>query len=104
MTQRKFELHDGQKGAAIAIRVTPRAAQNKIIGALSDGTIKIHLTAESAEGQDNSMLIEFLSEILGIPEDRIDVVAGDAGKDKLVSVLDMDVDTLHKRIVENIEY
>ena len=103
MTQRKFELHDGKKGAAIAIRVTPRAAQNKIIGALSDGTIKIHLTAEPADGQDNGMLVEFLSEILGIPEDRLEVVAGDAGKDKLVSVLDMDVETLHKRIVENIE-
>ena len=103
MTQRKFELHDGQKGAAIAIRVTPRAAQNKIIGALSDGTIKIHLTAEPVDGQDNSMLVEFLSEVLGVPEDRIEVVAGDAGKDKLVSVLDMDVETLHKRIVENIE-
>jgi hypothetical protein len=30
-------------------------------------------------------------------------VAGDMGRDKLVSILDMDSETLHKKIVENIE-
>ena len=103
MTQRNFKLHDGKKGAALAIRVTPRAAQNKIIGALSDGTIKIHLATDSAGEQDNKTLVGYLSEVLGIPKDRIEVVAGDSGKDKLISVLDMDVDTLHKRIVAHID-
>lgn len=101
MTQRDFVLHDGKKGAALAVRVTPRAAQNKIVGALSDGTIKIHL--EAAPAEDNNLLVEFLSGILGVAKDRIEVVAGGMGKDKLISVLDMDVDTLHRRIVENID-
>ena len=103
MTQRNFKLHDGKKGAALAIRVTPRAAQNKIIGALSDGTIKIHLATDSTGEQDNKTLVGYLSEVLGIPKDRIEVVAGDSGKDKLISVLDMDVDTLHQRIVAHID-
>ena len=102
MTQRKFELHDGKKGAALAVRVTPRATQNKIIGALSDGTIKVHLDVP-ADGQENEQLISFLAEVLEIPVNLIEIVAGDSGKDKLVSVLDMDAETLHKRIVENIE-
>lgn len=103
MTQRNYKLHDGKKGAAIAVRVTPRATKNQIIGALSDGTIKIHIAAVPAEGQANEELIEFLSDILEVSKDRIEVVAGDTGRDKLVSVLDMDSDTLHKKIVENIE-
>lgn len=103
MTQRKFELHDGKKGAALAVRVTPRATQNKIVGALSDGTIKIHLAAEPTNGQDNNTLVEFLSEVLEIPDYLIEIVAGNLGKDKLVSVLDMDAETLHKRIVDNID-
>lgn len=103
MTQRNYNLHDGKKGAAIAVRVTPRATRNQIIGALSDGTIKIHLKAAPVEGQINDQLVEYLAEVLGIPQDRIEVVAGDAGKDKLISVLDMDSETLHKKIVENIE-
>lgn len=103
MAKRKYELHDGKKGSALAIRITPRAANNQIIGALHDGTIKIHIKASPAEGQANDELIDFLSGILDVAKDRIEVVAGDTGRDKLVSVLDMDSDTLHKKIVENIE-
>ena len=103
MTQRNYKLHNGKTGAALAVRVTTRAMNNKILGALSDGTIKIHIAAAPTDGQDNEALIEFLSEILDITKDRIEVVAGDTGRDKLISVLDMDSQTLHKKIVENIE-
>jgi uncharacterized protein (TIGR00251 family) len=103
MTERNYKLHNGKKGAAIAVRVTTRATKNKILGALSDGTIKMHIAAAPVDGQDNEALIDFLSDILDISKDRIEVVAGDSGRDKLVSVLDMDSQTLHKKIVENIE-
>lgn len=102
MTKRKYKLHDGKKGAALAIRVTSRATENKIVGALSDGTIKIHIAAQS-KGKVNNELVNFLSGILKIPNDSIEIVAGDTGRDKLVSILDMDTETLHKKIVENIE-
>jgi len=103
MTQRNYKLHNGKKGAALAIRVTTRATENKIIGALSDGTVKMHIAAEPTGGQANEELVKFLSAILGVDEKRIEVVAGDTGRDKLVSVLDMDAETLHKKIVENID-
>jgi uncharacterized protein (TIGR00251 family) len=103
MAQRDYKLHNGKKGAAIAVRVTPHATKNEIVGALQDGTIKIHIVVDPAQGQANGELIEFLSGVLGIPKDRIEVVAGSMGRDKLVSVLDMDSETLHKKIVESIE-
>jgi uncharacterized protein (TIGR00251 family) len=103
MSQRNYKLHNGKKGAALAIRVTTRAKENKIIGALSDGTIKMHIAAEPTEGKANEELVSFLAAVLGVGKDRIEVVAGDTGRDKLVSVLDMDSETLHKKIVENID-
>jgi len=103
MTDRNFRLHDGKKGAAIAVRLTTRASKNQIIGALSDGTIKIHVTAAPADGQANDELVNFLADVLGVGTSRIEVVAGETGRDKLISVLDMDAETLHKKIVENIE-
>lgn len=103
MGQRNYHLHDGKKGAAIAVRVTPRSSRNQIVGVLHDGTIKIHVTAAPTEGEANDALIKFLSDVLGIPKSRIDIVAGATGRDKLISVLDMDADVLHKKIVENIE-
>jgi hypothetical protein len=100
MERRKFELHDGKRGAALAVRVTPRASRNEIFGVLNDGTVKIHLTAPPVEGQANEALLNFLSEVLGVPVSRLDIVAGKTGRDKLVSVLGMDAETVHKRIVK----
>jgi uncharacterized protein YggU (UPF0235/DUF167 family) len=41
MAPKKYHLHNGQKGSALAIRVTPRASHNEIVEILSDGTEKI---------------------------------------------------------------
>jgi len=101
MERRNFELHDGKRGAALAVRVTPRASRNEVFGVLNDGTVKIHLTAPPVEGQANEALLKFLSEVLGVPLSRLDIVAGKTGRDKLVSVLDMDAETVHKRIVKH---
>lgn len=38
MADRKFQMHDGQKGSALAVRVTPRASRNEIVEILDDGT------------------------------------------------------------------
>ena len=103
MADRKFQLHDGKRGAALAVRVTPRASKNQIVGALSDGTIKIRITAAPTEGQANEELVKFLSDVLGVAKSRIEIVAGNTGRDKLISILDMDAETLHKKIVESIE-
>lgn len=103
MTQRNYKLHDGKKGAAIAVRLTTRASKNQIVGALNDGTIKVRVTAAPTEGQANDELVKFLSDVLDVPKSRIEIVAGSTGRDKLISVLDMDAETLHKKIVENIE-
>ncbi len=102
MVGRKYHLHDGKKGAALAIRVTPRASRNEIVEILSDGTVRIRLTAPPVEGKANEALIKFLSQVLDVPSSRIEIVAGETGRDKLVSILDLDADTVHSRILHNI--
>jgi uncharacterized protein (TIGR00251 family) len=99
MGSRSFRLHDGKSGAALAVRVTPRASKNEIVDILSDGTVKVHLTAPPVEGKANEALLKFLSKVLDVPLIRLDVVAGATGRDKLISVIDMDASTLHKKIV-----
>ena len=102
MTKRKFRFHDGKSGAALTIRVTPRARRNEIVEILSDLTIKIRLTAPPVEGKANQALVEFLSEVLDIPKSKIEIVAGDTGRDKIVSILEADSDTVHKKLLEHI--
>ena len=102
MAQRKYHLHDGKKGAALAIRVTPRARRNEVVGILNDGTIRIRITAPPVEGKANEALVKYLSSVLGISQSRIEIVAGQKGRDKLVSVLDMAPETAHQKILENL--
>ena len=102
MSARRYHLHDGKKGAALAIRVTPRARRNEIVEVLHDQTVKIRLTAPPVEGKANKALIKFLSDVLDVPKSRIEIVAGQTGRDKLVSILDMDGDEVHKKIISNL--
>jgi len=100
---RKFVLHSGQRGSAVAVRITPRASRNQIVGVLNDGTIKVHLASEPADDELNVELVAYLADVLGVPKSRVEIVAGKNGRDKLVSVLDMDVDTAHKRVLAHME-
>jgi len=103
MSPRKYHLHDGKKGAALAVRVTPRASKNEIVEVRNDGTVKVHLTAPPVEGKANEALLKYLSAILEVPISHLEVVAGATGRDKLISVLEMDSATLHKKILEHID-
>ena len=99
MSKRDFHLHGGRMGSAIAVRVTPRASRNKIVEILADGTIRIHIAAPPVDGEANEALIRFLAEVLNVPKSRLEIVAGESGRDKLISVLDMDAETVQQRLV-----
>jgi uncharacterized protein (TIGR00251 family) len=100
--ERKFELHGGKQGSAIAVRVTPRMARNEIYEILDNGTIKIRLTAPPVDGKANQALLDFLSKILKVPVSNLEIIAGQTGKDKLVTVLNMDAEKVQSIILENL--
>jgi hypothetical protein len=102
MADRKFQMHDGQRGSALAVRVTPRASRNEIVEVLDDGTIRVRIAASPADEEANAVLLEFLADILGVTKNKLDIVAGVAGRDKLIAVVDMDMDTVNSRIVAHI--
>ncbi|HEX7975686.1 MAG TPA: DUF167 domain-containing protein [Anaerolineales bacterium] len=102
MDSRQVHLHGGRRGAALAIRVTPRAGKNEITGIQSDGTVKVRLAAPPVDGKANEALVELLSDVLGIAKSKIEIVAGASGRDKLVSILDLDAETVQERISKSI--
>lgn len=93
---------DGKRGAALPVRVIPRASRNEIVEILSDQTVKIRLTAPPVEGQANTELIKFLSEVLDIPKSHLEIVAGQTGRDKLVSILNVSSEEVHQRIIKHL--
>jgi hypothetical protein len=98
MGDRKFRLHDGKRGVALAVRVTPRASRNEVTEIQSDGTVKVRLKTLPGEEDANKLLVIFLADVLGAKPSQIDIVAGKEGADKLVSILDMDKDEVVQRL------
>ncbi len=54
---RKYELHSGQRGSALGVRITPRASRNQIVGVLNDSTIKVHLVCGPSDEEINTELL-----------------------------------------------
>ncbi len=102
MAGQKYHLHDGKGGAALAVRITPRARKNEIAEIQDDGTVRVRLTVSASEDVANPALIAFLAEILELPPSNLEIVAGKAGKDKLISILDMDAEIVHKKILSHL--
>jgi hypothetical protein len=101
MEKRKFRLHDGKRGAALTVRVVPRARATELQEILPDGTLKIRIAATPTEGKANTLLIEFLSKIFHVHKSDIEIVAGAGCRDKLISITGVDTITAQKRIIEH---
>ncbi|UYN91067.1 MAG: YggU family protein [Anaerolineales bacterium] len=99
----RHKLSQGRGGAALAIRVTPRASRNEIVEILPDHTIKIRLTAPPVDGKANEALIDFLSKVLSVAKSRIEIVAGETGRDKLVTIIDMESSEAQELIFKQLE-
>jgi uncharacterized protein (TIGR00251 family) len=95
---RRYKLHNGQKGAALTIRVTPRSRKTEFGGVMEDGTLRVRVAAPPVEGKANSALIKFLAKVLGVRQNRIEIVAGERGLDKIISILDMSAEDVEQRI------
>lgn len=100
MKEREFHLHDGKSGAAITVRVTPRASRNEISEILDDGTVKVRLVSAQSEDKSNQALVEFLAEVLGVKPSQLEIVAGSAGMDKLITITDLDKNAVQERILK----
>ena len=97
-THREFKLHNGKHGAALTVRVTPRARKTEFGGILDDGTVRIRVAAPPVEGKANKAVIAFLAKVFGIRKNRIEIVAGERGLDKIISIDGMPADEVEKLI------
>ena len=100
MKARPFHIHDGKTGSALAVRVLPRSSRNEVVEVLKDGTVKIRLTSPPVDGKANQALIDFLADILHVSRSDIEIIAGHTGRNKLISIINMDANTMEQRILQ----
>jgi uncharacterized protein len=87
MIDRDFKITDAKGGAAFTVRCVTKAVETEAVGVQEDGSLKVRLMASPAGSSEaNEELVNFLSERLEVAKDKIEIVAGETGRDKLVSV------------------
>ena len=82
----EFKISSAEGGAAFPVRVVPRASKNEISGRQGDA-IKIRLTAPPVEGSANKALVDYLSEVLDVRKNQIEILSGHVSRDKIVCVV-----------------
>jgi uncharacterized protein YggU (UPF0235/DUF167 family) len=88
---------DGENGARLRVRVTPRARQTALAGILEvDGkpALAIRLAAPPVDGAANKALLAFLADWLSLPKSSLRIVAGDTSRVKLVALRGVPPDLL----------
>ena len=64
MIGREFKFHDGERGAALAVRLITGAKKDEIRKVLKDGTVVVHLKGNPKN--QNQELLSYLSNELDI--------------------------------------
>ncbi len=96
--ENKANFKNGKAGSAISVRVTTRSPRTAIAGILDDGTIKIKLTSPPIDGKANEELIRYLSGVMQIPKTNIEIISGQANKNKLIVLFGIDSDRVNQLI------
>jgi len=95
MTDRPVKKVPG--GVTLAVRVTPRARKNEIVGVAGEA-LKVKLAAPPVEGAANAALCAFLAEQLGVRKSAVTLVAGQASRQKVVRVEGVTADEVQARL------
>ncbi|MFW5692436.1 MAG: DUF167 domain-containing protein [Chloroflexota bacterium] len=87
MTDRNFEITDAKGGAAFTVRCVTRANKTEAVGVQEDGALKIRLmNSPAGDPAANEELLDFIAVMLNVPRNKIEIVAGREGRDKIISV------------------
>ncbi len=73
--------HLAVPGAELAVRVTPKAARNRV--EQSEAGLRIYVTVAPEGGKANRAVVKLLADALGVAKSRLELVRGASGRDKV---------------------
>ena len=105
MTSQNSRFHSGKKGAALAVHIKGEAVTNEITGISDDGVVQLNLATKGIDSSDaNHLLINYLAKILSIPASRIEIIFGENTPSKLITILDLETETVQQRILGQLKH
>ena len=82
----------------ISLRVYPNAGRNEIVG-LSDGVLRVKISAPPIKGKANRELITFLSRLLGVGKSSVNSIKGHTIRNKVVAIDGLSREEVMKRLL-----
>jgi uncharacterized protein len=94
-----LHIRETKDGLSFDIHVNPHASKAKIAG-ITEGLLKVKVTAPPVEGAANEACIGLLSKKLGLRKSQVKISAGTRGRKKTILVSDISKAVLEQRINE----
>ncbi len=76
--------HLATPGTTLSVRVTPKAAANRIV--VAEGVLRVYVTAVPEDGAANDAVHKLLSKALGLARSRLTLVQGATSRDKVFRI------------------
>ena len=92
-----IELNEQGGGTLFKVRVQPGAMRSRVVGEYG-GALKVSVVAPPERGKANRALCDLLAAALGVTRRQVEVVAGEASRDKLVRVSGIIMTEMRKRL------
>ncbi len=70
-------------GAEISLRVTPKAARNRITGGLGGEALRVYVTTPPEDGKANAAVQKLLAKAMGVAKTDLELLRGQTARDKV---------------------
>jgi uncharacterized protein (TIGR00251 family) len=78
-------IRETAEGLEVPLHVQPRARRSEL-GGVHNGALKLKVSAPPVDDAANRAVVEFFSEMMGIPRSRIQIIAGLKSRDKVLRI------------------
>ena len=95
--------NDEETQTKIAVQIYPGAVKNEITGIQND-ILTVKIAAPPVKGKANKELIDYLSHLLDIRKDRLDIIKGHTSKNKLISIDGLSKVTILEKLLSGIKF
>ena len=92
-----LELQAREDGVVLKVKAVPGASRDRVVGLFGDA-LKLTTTAAPEKGKANQRLLALLAESLQIPPQKLELVSGEAAREKRILVRGLTVDELRARL------
>ena len=93
---------DASGRALVPLHVQPRARRAGPAG-LHGGALKLRLKSPPVDGRANAEAVGLLAELLGVPRNRVELVRGFTGRDKLAAVSGLTAGEVERLLAAQLE-